>query len=71
MSRSFTVFVLIVWVLCAHGKEDKTESEEPKFDVKTVKQGTGDCERKSGSGDRLTVHYKGTLLATGEEFDSR
>lgn len=29
------------------------------------------CARKAKMPDLLTLHYKGTLAATGEEFDSR
>lgn len=29
------------------------------------------CARKAKMPDMLTLHYKGNLAATGEEFDSR
>jgi FK506-binding protein 2 len=29
-----------------------------------------ECERKTKSGDKLTMHYRGTLLASGKQFDA-
>ena len=29
-----------------------------------------ECGQKSRKGDRLSMHYTGTLLETGEKFDS-
>ena len=28
------------------------------------------CERKTKKGDKIDVHYRGTLQSTGKEFDS-
>lgn len=28
------------------------------------------CTRKSTAGDTISVHYRGTLFATGEQFDA-
>ena len=28
------------------------------------------CERKTKSGDKIDVHYKGTLASNGNKFDS-
>jgi FK506-binding protein 2 len=29
-----------------------------------------DCERKTRSGDKIEVHYRGTLASNGNEFDA-
>ena len=29
-----------------------------------------ECERKSAKGDKINVHYRGTLQSNGEEFDA-
>lgn len=29
-----------------------------------------DCERKTQSGDKIYVHYRGTLQSNGEKFDA-
>jgi FK506-binding protein 2 len=29
-----------------------------------------DCERKSKNGDKIEVHYRGTLASNGKEFDA-
>ncbi|KAL7927127.1 hypothetical protein ACQKWADRAFT_279601 [Trichoderma austrokoningii] len=29
-----------------------------------------ECERKTKNGDKLTMHYRGTLLASGKQFDA-
>jgi FK506-binding protein 2 len=29
-----------------------------------------DCERKTVNGDKVSMHYRGTLQADGSEFDS-
>jgi FK506-binding protein 2 len=29
-----------------------------------------ECDRKTQKGDKIQVHYKGTLLADGSEFDA-
>ena len=35
-----------------------------------VKKRVTDCDRRSKAGDRLSMHYTGTLHADGSEFDS-
>lgn len=35
-----------------------------------VKHRPETCERKSKSGDRLSMHYTGTLYTNGDKFDS-
>jgi len=35
-----------------------------------VKKRVADCDRRSKAGDRLSMHYVGTLHADGSEFDS-
>ncbi|KAH8246559.1 hypothetical protein KR038_009761 [Drosophila bunnanda] len=42
-------------------------AEDLKVDVISLPEG---CEQKSKSGDSLTMHYTGTLLADGKKFDS-
>lgn len=29
-----------------------------------------ECDRKSQKGDKISVHYRGSLLADGKEFDA-
>jgi len=38
------------------------------LDIKVTKTAT--CEKKSQKGDKIEVHYRGTLEADGSEFDS-
>ena len=43
---------------------------DPGFKKETTFMPDGECDRKAGVGDRITVHYTGKL-ESGEEFDSR
>ena len=36
----------------------------------TVRPAPEQCTRRSRAGDRLSMHYRGTLADTGEQFDS-
>jgi len=40
-----------------------------KFKVEVLDKGNSPCERKSKYGDQVFVHFVGTKLSTGEEFD--
>ena len=31
---------------------------------------TNECERKATHGDKLSMHYRGTLADTGKQFDA-
>ncbi|KAJ3111751.1 Peptidyl-prolyl cis-trans isomerase fpr2 [Phlyctochytrium bullatum] len=44
--------------------------EPPKSLQIGVKFRPTECKRKSTNGDRLSMHYTGTLFSTGEKFDS-
>ena len=39
-------------------------------DVKVEITRAVDCERKSKKGDSISVHYRGTLLDGGKQFDA-
>jgi FK506-binding protein 2 len=41
-------------------------AEEVKVDVTRAVE----CERKSQKGDKISVHYRGTLASDGSEFDA-
>ena len=41
-------------------------ADEIKIDVTRAV----DCDRKSKSGDKIEVHYRGTLASDGKEFDA-
>jgi FK506-binding protein 2 len=41
-------------------------AEQVKIDVTRAVE----CERKSQKGDKISVHYKGTLASDGSEFDT-
>jgi FK506-binding protein 2 len=42
------------------------EEEQLKIDVTRAVE----CDHKSKSGDKIDVHYRGTLAADGSEFDA-
>ena len=42
-----------------------------KFKVEVLDKGNSPCERTSKYGDQVFVHFVGTKLSTGEEFDRR
>lgn len=39
-------------------------------DVKVEVTRAVECERKSKKGDKISVHYRGTLLDGGKQFDA-
>lgn len=39
--------------------------------VETILKPDEDCGKGASRGDMLTMHYRGTLVADGSEFDSR
>jgi FK506-binding protein 2 len=39
-------------------------------DVKIEVTRAVECERKTQKGDKISVHYKGTLASDGSEFDA-
>ncbi|UKZ64858.1 uncharacterized protein TrAtP1_006066 [Trichoderma atroviride] len=41
-------------------------AEDLKIDVTHAVE----CERKTQKGDKLSMHYRGTLLASGKQFDA-
>lgn len=51
-----------------HGTAGKTAPTELRIGVKTKVQ---DCARRTMKGDRVSVHYTGTLFEDGTQFDSR
>ncbi|CAG5119173.1 unnamed protein product [Candidula unifasciata] len=46
------------------------DSEDQKINIETISPPPEDCQRKSKRYDRLSMHYTGTLTATGAKFDS-
>ena len=54
------LFIVLGLIAVAYAEELKVESLQKET-----------CEKKSKTGDMLTLHYTGTLLETGKKFDSR
>lgn len=57
---------LVVALASACGSLVAAATEELKIDVTLPV----DCDRKTKEGDKVSMHYKGTLQKTGEKFDA-
>jgi len=61
------LFVIAVVFAHPHDEEDKSKKESVKIGV-IYRPET--CDRKTTKGDTLKIHYTGTLLSDGSQFDS-
>jgi len=59
---TFFSFTFLASVLCEEKKITKLQIG--------VKKRVADCEMKSKKGDKLSMHYRGSLHKDGSEFDS-
>ncbi|EGC36320.1 hypothetical protein DICPUDRAFT_32062 [Dictyostelium purpureum] len=62
--KSLLVFVMLFVVFASAAKKP---SDKLQIGVKYRPE---ECTKKTQAGDKLKIHYKGTLLSTGEKFDS-
>ncbi|CAF0819139.1 unnamed protein product [Adineta steineri] len=62
MSKYIIVIALLSMIIVDTLAADKLQID--------VKKKVDDCERKSKNGDRLHMHYTGTLKSDGKKFDS-
>ncbi|CAF4347148.1 unnamed protein product [Adineta steineri] len=62
MSKYFVVVALLLMIIVNTLAEDKLQIG--------IKKKVDNCERKSKKGDRLHMHYTGTLKSNGKKFDS-
>jgi FK506-binding protein 2 len=58
LALALTIFSLLIPLALSSGLE--IEYETPDIT----------CTRKTAKGDKIDVHYRGTLQSTGKEFDS-
>jgi FK506-binding protein 2 len=58
--------VLLSLSLLASAAFGVLAADELKIDVTVPVE----CDRKTQKGDKIDVHYRGTLLSNGQEFDA-
>lgn len=58
--------ILSTWVLLASAALGALAAEDLKIDVTVPVE----CDRKTQSGDKVQMHYRGTLAADGKQFDA-
>lgn len=58
--------ILSTWVLLASAALGAVAAEDLKIDVTVPVE----CDRKTQSGDKVQMHYRGTLAADGKQFDA-
>ncbi|KAJ0107965.1 hypothetical protein J7T55_008100 [Diaporthe amygdali] len=59
--------ILSTWMLLASAALGALAAEELKIDVTVPVE----CDRKTQSGDKVQMHYRGTLAADGKQFDAK
>lgn len=58
--------ILSTWVLLASAALGALAAEDLKIDLTVPVE----CDRKTQSGDKVQMHYRGTLAADGKQFDA-
>lgn len=58
--------ILSTWMLLASAALGAVAAEDLKIDVTVPVE----CDRKTQSGDKVQMHYRGTLAADGKQFDA-
>lgn len=58
--------IFSTWVLLASAALGALAAEDLKIDVTVPVE----CDRKTQSGDKVQMHYRGTLAADGKQFDA-
>merc|ERR1712127_11960 len=66
---AFAFVTVLVVLMSETSAEDKATLGKTKLQI-GIKKKIENCERTSRKGDELSMHYTGTLLADGSEFDS-
>ncbi|GMH96406.1 hypothetical protein TrVE_jg5658 [Triparma verrucosa] len=69
----FSSFLLLLLFVAANAAEKKKRKENLPPDAQLrigVKHRAETCDRKTKAGDRLSMHYTGTIYTSGEKFDS-
>ncbi|KAI9344314.1 hypothetical protein BDR26DRAFT_857599 [Obelidium mucronatum] len=68
--RVFSVLLsLVATAALSFAADTKAPPTELVVDV-TKEVAAEDCTRKSADGDKLSMHYTGTIFGTGKQFDS-
>ena len=58
--------ILSTWMLLASAALGAVAAEDLKIDVTLPVE----CDRKTQDGDKVQMHYRGTLAADGKQFDA-
>ncbi|POS70546.1 FKBP-type peptidyl-prolyl cis-trans isomerase [Diaporthe helianthi] len=58
--------ILSTWILLASAALGAVAADDLKIDVTVPVE----CDRKTQSGDKVQMHYRGTLAADGKQFDA-
>ena len=69
LKRSLVCFAVALFVCLSSVASAAEKKKVTKLQIGIKKRATN-CERKTKAGDRLSMHYVGTLHADGSEFDS-